>query len=124
VDDTLLVGTKEEVKWYKSGIKKRFEYKDLRKLCKHLGKENYSLIFLEATMPKMVNNIIKMMEKHKGKSLEHRVSVLTSGQEMQSSQSCKEKSCILHASCLLKALMEQEKWQDSLGTQDPIIGTS
>jgi hypothetical protein len=37
VDDTLLVGTKEEVKWFKRGIKKRFEYKELGKLCKHLG---------------------------------------------------------------------------------------
>jgi hypothetical protein len=75
VDDTLLVGTKEEVKWFKRGIKKRFKYKDLGKICKHLGiwyEEKYDEngeLYLEATMPKMVSDIIKLMEKHKGEAV-------------------------------------------------------
>jgi hypothetical protein len=75
VDDTLLVGTKEEVECFKEGIKKQFGYTDLGKLCKHLGvwyKEKFDEngeLYLEATMPKMVNNIIKLMEKHNGEPI-------------------------------------------------------
>jgi hypothetical protein len=71
----LLVGTKEEVKWFKRGIKKQFKYTDIGKLCKHLGvwyKEKFDEkgeLYLETTMPKMVNDIIKLMEKHKGEPI-------------------------------------------------------
>jgi hypothetical protein len=72
VDDTLLVGTKEKVKWFKEGVKARFEYKDLGKIQKHLGiwyEEKYDKngeLYLEAMMPKMVNDIIRMWESHNG----------------------------------------------------------
>jgi hypothetical protein len=72
VDDTLLVGTKEWVEWFKAGIKKRFGYTDLGKLKKHLGiwyEEKFDEngeIYLQATMPKMVSDIIKLYEKHTG----------------------------------------------------------
>ena len=36
VDNTLLFGLKEEIEWYKDGVRSRFEYKDLRGLQKHL----------------------------------------------------------------------------------------
>jgi hypothetical protein len=75
VDDTLLIGAKEEVEWLKKRIKKRFEYTDLGKLRRHLGvcyKEKFDEngeLYLKATMPKMVNSIIKLMEKHEGESI-------------------------------------------------------
>jgi hypothetical protein len=37
VDDTLLLGLKSEIEWYKGGIKARFDYTDLGGLGKHLG---------------------------------------------------------------------------------------
>jgi hypothetical protein len=72
VHGNLLVGTKEEVQGFKEGVKARFESKDLGKIRKHLGiwyEEKYDQngeLYLEATMPKMVNDIIRMWELHKG----------------------------------------------------------
>jgi hypothetical protein len=37
VDDTLLFELKSEIEWYKESVSKRFEYKDLGALRKHLG---------------------------------------------------------------------------------------
>jgi hypothetical protein len=37
VDDTLQLGLKGEIEWYKKGIKERFDYTDLGGLRKHLG---------------------------------------------------------------------------------------
>jgi hypothetical protein len=37
VDNTLLFGLKKEIEWYKTNVKKRFDYKDLGEFRKHLG---------------------------------------------------------------------------------------
>ncbi len=73
VDESLLIGTKEEIKKFKEGIKKRFGFTDLGKLKKHLGvwyvkkfDENGER-YLEATMPELVDDIIRLYEKHFGK---------------------------------------------------------
>lgn len=73
VDDTLLFGLKEEIEWYKTGVKKRFEYKDLGVLRKHLGVwyelkyDEDGNRYLVATMPKKIREIIELYEKHIGK---------------------------------------------------------
>jgi hypothetical protein len=73
VDDSLLIGNRDEIKRFKEGIKKRFGYTDLGKLKKHLGvwyEEKFDESqerYLEATMPELVDNIIQLHEKHVGK---------------------------------------------------------
>jgi hypothetical protein len=74
VDDTLLFGLKSEIEWYKDSVSKRFEYKDLGALRKHLGvwyelkiDENGNR-YLVATMPKKIREIIELYEKHIGKN--------------------------------------------------------
>jgi hypothetical protein len=72
VDDTLLFGLKTEIEWYKVNVRKRFEYKDLGVLRKHLGvwyelkTDEFGNCYLEATMPKKIREIIKLYEKHIG----------------------------------------------------------
>jgi hypothetical protein len=105
-DDTLLVGTKEEIEWSKQGIKKCFKYTYLGKLCKHLGvwyEEKYyenGELYLEATMPNMVNDIIKLI-----KSQEHKEIAPTSGQVTQLIQKCIKRSWkkIMYLACKLFA---------------------
>jgi hypothetical protein len=66
VYDTRLVGTKREVKWFKKGVKERFGYSDLGKIRKHLNFDENEEKYLEATVPKMVSDIIKLYEFHIG----------------------------------------------------------
>jgi hypothetical protein len=74
VDDLLLVGTKEELKTFKAGIKKRFGFTDLGKLQKLLGvwykekSDENGERYLVAMMPELVDDIIKLYEKHTGQS--------------------------------------------------------
>jgi hypothetical protein len=73
VDDTILFGPKQEIEWFKVGVKKRFNYSDLGKLKKHLGvwyewKENNSEErHLIGSMPKLVKEIIESFERHVGR---------------------------------------------------------
>jgi hypothetical protein len=73
VDDTLLFGLPEEMIWFKDGISKRFGYKDLGDLKKHLGvwyeekTDENGEKYIEATMPKKIREIIETYERHIGK---------------------------------------------------------
>jgi hypothetical protein len=73
VDDSLLIGTRDEIKRFKEGIKKRFGFTDLGELKKHLGvwyEETFDKNgeqYLEATMPELVDNIIQLYGKNVGK---------------------------------------------------------
>jgi hypothetical protein len=74
VDDTLLLGLKTEIEWYKEGVKSRFDYTDLGELRKHLGvwyeekMDENGERYLVATMPKKVREIIELYEEHIGKN--------------------------------------------------------
>ena len=74
VDDTLLAGTLEQIKWFKSALTKRFKIKDLGPLKKHLGIE-YTWIREEdnmtvvASMDDLVGEIVEIVEKKLGKEL-------------------------------------------------------
>ena len=50
VNNSLLIGTKDEIKNFKEGIKKRFGFTDLGKLKKHLG------VWYEEKFDKMGND--------------------------------------------------------------------
>ena len=72
VDDLLIGGTPEEVKWCQENLKKRFNVTDLGIVKKHLGVwyewkvDNQGNKFIEASMHKMVEQIIKDYEKKVG----------------------------------------------------------
>ncbi len=74
VGDTLLLGLKSEIEWYKEGVKSRFDYTDLGGLRKHLGvwyeekMDKNGERYLVATMPKKVREIIELYEEHIGKN--------------------------------------------------------
>jgi hypothetical protein len=92
--------------------KEAFKYTDLGKLCKHLGvcyKEKCNKngeLYLEATMPKMVKDIIKLMELYKGEPIKK--------QDIPRTQ----RECTYKT----KDPIVQEKWYGSLGTLYRIIG--
>jgi hypothetical protein len=85
VDDTLLFGLKEEIEWFKTGVKTRFGYTDLGELRKHLGvwyetkHDENGERYLEATMPKKVREIIELYEEHIGKDAKNYVIPGTAG---------------------------------------------
>lgn len=65
--------TKDKIECFKKGVKERLGYSDLGKLKKPLRiwyeekfDENRE-IYMEATMPKMVSNIVKLYKSHTGK---------------------------------------------------------
>jgi hypothetical protein len=69
VDDCIMAGTKEAIEQFKMDVKKRFNITDLGLLKKHLGiwydwKEENGEKYIEATMPKLVGEIIESFEEH------------------------------------------------------------
>jgi hypothetical protein len=89
VDDTLLIGTRQAVDKFKKGIKERFGYTDLGKLKKHLGVwyehkiDEHGAVYLEATMPKYVREIILIYEKHIGKEVKEYCTPGTPGTSLE-----------------------------------------
>ena len=73
VDDTLLSGTKKEIEWFKTMIKRRFNISDLGLLKKHLGvwyewkKAPNGDTMVIATMDKLIDDTIKKCEDSLGK---------------------------------------------------------
>ena len=75
VDDTMLAGTPEWIKWFKDDISKRFNYTDQGHLSKHLG-ISYEWFenadgdpYIIATMQKNVRQIIEIYEDFKGEKV-------------------------------------------------------
>ena len=72
VDDTLVAGRREEVKWCYEKIRERFNIDELGNLNKHPGiwyewmKDEKGESYLKATMPEMVKEIIQDYEKLDG----------------------------------------------------------
>ena len=72
VDDTLLCGKQTAIDNFKVKVKERFNIKELGRLKKHLGvwyswkQEQGGQTFVEATMPELVEEIIKATEDHLG----------------------------------------------------------
>ena len=72
VDDLLIGGTPEEVKWCQENLKKRFNITELGQVKKHLGvwyewkKDQEGNTLIEASMHKMVEQIVKDYEKKAG----------------------------------------------------------
>jgi hypothetical protein len=70
VNDTLLLGLKSEIKWYKKDVKARFDYTDLGGLHKHLEVwyeekiDEKGECYLEAMMPKKVHEVVELYEEH------------------------------------------------------------
>src|SRR5688572_23712861 len=74
VDDTIIVGKKEDQEWFKTEVQKRFSIKDLGKLKKHLGvwyewKQENGETIIEAKMTALIDEIIKATEKYIGKEI-------------------------------------------------------
>ncbi|HEY9710756.1 MAG TPA: reverse transcriptase domain-containing protein, partial [Oculatellaceae cyanobacterium] len=74
VDDTQIVGSREEIDKFKEGVKKQFGIKEMGCMIKHLGikynwtQENGEPI-VEATMSDLIQEIIKITEDHVGKTV-------------------------------------------------------
>ena len=106
VDDTLLIGVKKEIEWYKTTIKKRFGIKDLGKLTKHLGIWYEEKIdkngekSLVATMPKLVETIVDVYEKHVGHEAKMYDTLATPGQRLEKNEG---------------EMVEQEKYRSIVG---------
>ena len=73
VDDTLMAGEAKWIKWYKAMVGERFKYRDEGKLKKHLGVRyewktdpETNERYIEATMPKLVDEIIEAYGEYKG----------------------------------------------------------
>jgi hypothetical protein len=70
VNDTQLCGLKSEIQWFKTEIKRRFKIKELGRLKKHLGiwyewlTDENGEVYIQARMPKLVDEIIKVYEDH------------------------------------------------------------
>jgi hypothetical protein len=70
VDDCIMAGTKDAIEQFKMDVKKRFNITDLGLLKKHLGiwydwkEEENGEKYIEATMPKLVGEIIESFEEH------------------------------------------------------------
>src|SRR5210317_2162293 len=85
VDDTILVGEKGEVSWFKSTLGERFKYTSQGGIKKHLGinyelkrDENGNPVW-ELTSPKLVHQIIKKFVDTKGHGLKESTLPATPG---------------------------------------------
>ena len=74
VDDTLCLGIKEELEWMYKEIQRKFKIEKLGRLKKHLGiwyewktEKGTGELYLEASMPKLIEEIIDNFKKAKGK---------------------------------------------------------
>jgi hypothetical protein len=74
VDDTLCLGHKEELEWMYKEIQKKFKIEKLGRLKKHLGiwyewknDPKTKELYLEASMPKLIEEIISNYKKATGK---------------------------------------------------------
>jgi hypothetical protein len=73
VDDTLCAGENKEVEWAYKMIESKVKIEKLGRLKKHLGiwydwkKDKLGNTYLEATMPKMIEEISEKFEKETGK---------------------------------------------------------
>jgi hypothetical protein len=73
LDDTLCAGERKEVGWAYKKIEEKFKIVKLGNLKKHLGimydwkQDKLGNMYLEASMPKMIEEISQMFEKAKGK---------------------------------------------------------
>jgi len=72
VDDTILCGKKTAINVFKEKVKERFNIKELDQLKKHLGvwyawkQEQGGEMYVEATIPELVEEIIRATENHLG----------------------------------------------------------
>ena len=69
VDDCIMVGPKDVIEQFKLDVKTRFNITELGVLKKHLGmwyewKDDKGEKYIEATMPKLVREIIESFEEH------------------------------------------------------------
>ena len=75
VDDTIIAGKPEDIRWFKDQLQQRFKIKDLGSLKKHLGiwysweDDDHGERMLVATMPDLIQEIIHTTEKHAGKEI-------------------------------------------------------
>jgi len=88
VDDTMLCGKKEAVHNFKTKVKERFNIKELGQLKKHLGiwytwkKDQGGETYVEATMPELIEEIIKATEEHLGKEVKPYTTPGTPGESL------------------------------------------
>jgi hypothetical protein len=74
VDDCIMIGPKEAIEQFKLDIQQRFNITELGILKKHLGiwynwKKDNGEQYIEATMPKLVREIIESFEEHKARDV-------------------------------------------------------
>jgi hypothetical protein len=67
-----MAGPKDVIEQFKMNVKTRFNISDLGILKKHLGigyewKEDHGKKYIEATMPKLIREIIESFEEHMGR---------------------------------------------------------
>ena len=77
VDDTIAAGTEEELKWFYENVRKKFVIQELGQLTKHLGirydwkKDNEGQTYLEASMDKLIEEIIRYYETLRDKKVKN-----------------------------------------------------
>jgi hypothetical protein len=92
VDDTLCAGERKEVEWAYKKIEEKIKIVKLGRLKKHLGiiyewKQNKSgYTYLEASMPKMIDEIREKFEQARGKKVKEYATPGTPGKTLKKNE--------------------------------------
>jgi hypothetical protein len=92
VDDTLCVGERKEVEWAYKKIDEKIKIVKLGKLKKQYGivydwkQDNLGNTYLEASMPKMIDEISEKFEKARGKKTKVYVTQGTPGKTLRKNE--------------------------------------
>ena len=86
VNDTQIAGTPAKIALFKSGVRERLKIKEMGIICKQLGityswkTESDGEPFVKVTMTNLIDEIIEIVEKNRGKPLKEHIVPALPGQ--------------------------------------------